>query len=91
MVTLIFGAGASFGSGNCYPTNPPLGNDLFNELVKLDGAFSRLDKKMKNEFKKKGFEMDGQLLMVRRVVECQPTEQPFSQEAARAQEASQPR
>ncbi len=56
MVTLIFGAGASFGSGNCYPTNPPLGNDLFNELVKLDGAFSRLDKKMKNEFKKKGFE-----------------------------------
>ncbi|MFM1642519.1 MULTISPECIES: type IVa secretion system protein TapY2 [Aeromonas] len=42
-------------------------------------------------FKKKGFEMDGQLLMVRRVVECQPTEQPFSQEAARAQEASQPR
>ena len=55
MVTLIFGAGASFGSGNCYPTNPPLGNDLFNELVKLDGAFSRLDKKMKNEFKKKGF------------------------------------
>ena len=42
-------------------------------------------------FKKKGFEMDGQLLMVRRVVECQPTEQPFSQEAARQQEASQPR
>lgn len=42
-------------------------------------------------FKKKGFEMDGQLLMARRVVECQPTEQPFSQEAARQQEASQPR
>lgn len=56
MVTLIFGAGASFGSGNCYPNNPPLGNELFNELVKLDGAFSRLDEKMKNEFIKKGFE-----------------------------------
>ena len=56
MDTLIFGAGASFGSGNCYPNNPPLGNELFNELVKLDGAFSRLDEKMKNEFIKKGFE-----------------------------------
>lgn len=42
-------------------------------------------------FKKKGFEMDRQLLMVRRVVECQQTEQPFNLEAAKQQEEKQPR
>jgi len=40
---------------------------------------------------RKGFEMDKQLSMVRRVVECQPTEQPFNLEAAKHQEEKQPR
>ncbi len=42
-------------------------------------------------FKQKGFEMDKQLSMVRRVVECQPTEQPFNLEAAKHQQETQPR
>ena len=42
-------------------------------------------------FKEKGFEMDGQLLMVRKVVECQSIDQPFNLEAARKQEEQQPR
>ncbi|WP_033135496.1 type IVa secretion system protein TapY2 [Aeromonas finlandensis] len=42
-------------------------------------------------FKKKGFEMDGQLSMVRRVLECQPSAQPFNLVAAQKQESQQPR
>ncbi|BEE06262.1 MULTISPECIES: type IVa secretion system protein TapY2 [Aeromonas] len=42
-------------------------------------------------FQKKGFELNGQLLMVKRVIECQPTEQPFNLEAAQRQEKLQPR
>ncbi|MFB2857526.1 type IVa secretion system protein TapY2 [Aeromonas allosaccharophila] len=42
-------------------------------------------------FKKKGFEMDGQLSMVRRVLECQPRDQPFNLATARKQETLQPR
>lgn len=56
MISLIFGAGASSGSGECYPHNPPLGNDLFDDLEKLDGPFSKLDNNQKEIFKKKGFE-----------------------------------
>jgi len=56
MVSLIFGAGASFGSGGCHPNNPPLGNDLFKELEKIGGAFSMLDAVTKLAFEKDGFE-----------------------------------
>lgn len=56
MVTLIFGAGASFGSGGCSPTNPPLGKDLFKCLSDKGGAFSRLDKETKLIFESLGFE-----------------------------------
>ncbi|MEX0609038.1 MAG: hypothetical protein WD016_05375 [Balneolaceae bacterium] len=35
MNVFLFGAGASFGSGNVYPTPPPLGNQLFNALERL--------------------------------------------------------
>lgn len=56
MITLMFGAGASYGSGRCLPRNPPLGNDLFPELLKLDGAFARLDDQQKKVFQEQGFE-----------------------------------
>ncbi len=35
----LFGAGASFGSGNCYPEPPPLGNGL-------DGLFKNYREEM---------------------------------------------
>lgn len=39
MATLfLFGAGASYGSGPCYPHNPPLGWDLFAQLRKRGGV-----------------------------------------------------
>lgn len=56
MITLIFGAGASFGSGRCLPGNPPLGSDLFLNLLKLGGAFARLDDQQKKVFLEHGFE-----------------------------------
>ena len=56
MITLMFGAGASFGSGNCSPKNPPLGKDLFLELFRLGGAFARLDERKKKVFLEQGFE-----------------------------------
>lgn len=56
MITILFGAGASYGSGNCKPTNPPLGDKLFEELILIEGAFSKLDIDTKQEFKTNGFE-----------------------------------
>ncbi|MFE8730979.1 TapY2 family type IVa secretion system protein [Aeromonas hydrophila] len=35
--------------------------------------------------------MNGQLLMVRKVLECQPVDRPFNLESARKQEKEQPR
>jgi hypothetical protein len=35
--SFLFGAGASYGSGPCYPSSPPLGKDLFDELVSQGG------------------------------------------------------
>lgn len=56
LISLIFGAGASFGSGGCSPKKPPLGNDLFNELEGLNGAFSQLTESSKEVFRTDGFE-----------------------------------
>lgn len=55
MVTFIFGAGASYGSGGCSPT-PPLGKDLFKHLNERGGAFSRLDNDIKLIFESNTFE-----------------------------------
>ncbi|CAK3383265.1 hypothetical protein EDB51_12194 [Vibrio crassostreae] len=56
MITLIFGAGASYGSGRCIPDNPPLGMTLYDELTSLNGAFSRLNGEIKEVFEEQGFE-----------------------------------
>lgn len=56
MITLVFGAGASYGSGKCIPSNPPLGNYLFDDLVLLGGAYSKLSSHSKMTFKSEGFE-----------------------------------
>lgn len=57
MITIIFGAGASHGSGKCFPYAPPLGDrGIFDELVKLNGAFARLSESEKAAFIRDGFE-----------------------------------
>ena len=56
MITLIFGAGASFGCGPCEPFNPPLGMHLFETLEAQGGAFSRLNAGAKEIFINQGFE-----------------------------------
>jgi hypothetical protein len=62
MITFIFGAGASFGSGGCEPTNPPLGNKLFEKLIEREGDFSKIDEKYKSVFISEGFEAGMALL-----------------------------
>lgn len=52
MITLIFGAGASSGSVDCFPYKPPTGSELFEELIKLNGTFSKLNINQKKVFKK---------------------------------------
>lgn len=56
MITIIFGAGASYGSGDCHPNVPPLGKDLFKSLEQLHGAFYRLNEPAKKIFREEGFE-----------------------------------
>lgn len=55
MITLLFGAGASFGAELHKPV-PPLGNYLFDKLVELGGAFAELPDDIKQEFRLHGFE-----------------------------------
>lgn len=56
MLTLIFGAGASYGSEVKGIPTPPLGDYLFGEIEKQNGAFSKLPEEMKQEFRDNGFE-----------------------------------
>lgn len=56
MINIIFGAGASFGSGKCTPYCPPLGNNLFENLCEIDGHFKQLPEELKQIFLSKGFE-----------------------------------
>jgi hypothetical protein len=55
-VVFLFGAGASYGSGDCKPHAPPLGTRLFDELEKQGGAFSALSESTKAFFRENGFE-----------------------------------
>ncbi len=54
MTIILFGAGASFGSGDVYPYPPPLGNRLYLELRKQYSEWaslpSDLDKKFESNF-----------------------------------------
>ena len=56
MLSLIFGAGASYGSEAKGVPTPPQGDYLFGELEKLNGAFPGLPEEIKHEFREKGFE-----------------------------------
>ncbi|MFB2862810.1 type IVa secretion system protein TapY2 [Aeromonas sp. MdU4] len=58
--------------------------------VVLQGAIPD-NQKPEIVFKEKGFEVDGQVLMVSKVLECQPVDRPFTLESARKQEKEQPR
>ncbi|MFS4366439.1 hypothetical protein ACIL8P_13060 [Escherichia coli] len=42
-VLFLFGAGASFGSGPCSPSNPPLGKDLLIRMREKSGVASTID------------------------------------------------
>lgn len=42
-VLFLFGAGASFGSGPCQPTNPPLGRDLLLRMREEGGIASTIE------------------------------------------------
>lgn len=48
----LFGAGASFGSGPCLPTPPPLGGALFDELRKAGGVASRVSEELAELFRR---------------------------------------
>lgn len=55
MISILFGAGASYGSEIDKPT-PPLGNCLFDKLVDAGGAFNDLSDTLKANFRSQGFE-----------------------------------
>ncbi|WP_151444368.1 SIR2 family protein, partial [Cronobacter sakazakii] len=42
-ILFLFGAGASFGSGPCQPTNPPLGRDLLLRMREEGGIASTIE------------------------------------------------
>jgi protoporphyrinogen oxidase len=46
----LFGAGASYGSGECYPKNPPLGPGLFAELQRWGGVAATVDEDLRRTF-----------------------------------------
>lgn len=56
MITFLFGAGASFGSGECIPNCPPQGKQLFDELEKIKGSFHSIEDSVKDIFRRDGFE-----------------------------------
>lgn len=49
-IVMLFGAGASFGSGDCIPHPPPLGKDLFSELCQLGGVASSVVSPLREQF-----------------------------------------
>jgi hypothetical protein len=49
--TFLFGAGASYGSGPCTPHPPPLGFQLFDELVKQGGVAARVGPELAAAFR----------------------------------------
>jgi hypothetical protein len=51
-VMILLGAGASFGSGDCAPSPPPLGKDLFRRLRELGGFWATLDAELTGLFER---------------------------------------
>ncbi|HBT7660990.1 TPA: hypothetical protein MCW73_000852 [Klebsiella pneumoniae] len=56
MISILFGAGASYGSEKPGIEVPPLGNNLFHELDRLGGCFNKLSEELKSNFSAHGFE-----------------------------------
>lgn len=50
-VLVLLGAGASFGSIGAIPYPPPLGNNLFSELLKIKGVAATIPDRIKKIFK----------------------------------------
>lgn len=51
MNLFLLGAGASYGSGACYPHRPPLGAGLFDELCRFGGLATELSNSWGNLFR----------------------------------------
>jgi hypothetical protein len=49
-IVILFGAGASAGSGECYPKAPPLGSELFSELRQRGGIAAEVDRHLEELF-----------------------------------------
>lgn len=56
MISILFGAGASYGSEKNGIRTPPLGNNLFRELDNLGGSYNKLSNELKDKFLQYGFE-----------------------------------
>jgi hypothetical protein len=52
----LFGAGASFGSGECYPSTPPLGGDLFRSMRSSSRVLQSLTSELAERFNTTHFE-----------------------------------
>lgn len=50
-VVLMFGAGASYGSLDCFPKCPPLGQDLFNELQEHGTVAKKINEDIADSFR----------------------------------------
>lgn len=60
---MLFGAGASYGCGDAAPENPPLGTQLFDELVRCYSAsWGQLPAEVADTFSLQGFEKGMALL-----------------------------
>lgn len=70
-VVFLFGAGASFSSGNCYPQCPPLGGQLFDEMRKNGGLLSTVSEDLAAKFRDpiRGFEAGMEAFFIERNVE----------------------
>jgi hypothetical protein len=67
-VVFLFGAGASYGSIDCAPYCPPLGKDLFPELLKSSGFTTTIEGELRSRFEE-NFEKGMQLFLETRNIE----------------------
>jgi hypothetical protein len=67
-IVFLFGAGASYGSGECFPDRPPLGKDLFPELLSRGGIAATIDSELRHLFEE-NFEVGMRRFIVTRNVD----------------------
>jgi len=76
---ILFGAGASYGSGSVIPQPPPLGNDLFNILAStFPATWGALPRRISEKFTNRGFEAGMAALLATGSHEVAPMMQQFA-------------